>query len=76
MKEVIVILENADDIVSPFAKMPEIVRCKDCRFAHLTYDGMCKQCEQIMDDEDNMLTLYFPGDHYCSYGERKEGNKK
>lgn len=51
----------------------EIVRCKDCRFAHLTYDGLCKQCEQIMDDEDNMLTLYLPVDFYCAFGERKDG---
>ena len=52
--------------------MVEVVRCKDCRFAHLTYDGMCKQCEQIKDDDDVMLTVYFPVNHYCAYGERKE----
>ena len=52
-------------------KQPELVRCKDCRFAHRTYDGACKQCEQIKDDDDVMLTVYFPGDHYCAYGERR-----
>ena len=24
---------------------PEIIRCKDCRFATLTYDGDCKYCQ-------------------------------
>lgn len=55
-------------------KEQELVRCKNCRFAHLTYDGMCKQCEKAIDDEDNMLTLYLPGDFFCGYGEPKEGD--
>lgn len=54
----------------------KVVRCKDCRFAHLTYDGMCKQCEQIMDDEDNMLTLYLPVGFYCAFGEPREGGQE
>lgn len=62
-------------VAEMIGNMPDVVvRCKDCRFAHLTYDGLCKQCEQIMDDEDNMLTLYLPVDFYCAFGERKDGD--
>lgn len=53
-------------------KLKTVVRCNECRFAHLTYDGSCKQCEKAIDDDDNMLTLYLPGDFFCGYGERKE----
>lgn len=56
------------------SKQSEIVRCKDCRFAHMTYDGLCKQCDNATDDDDFMLTLYLPGDFYCAFGERKEGD--
>ena len=63
--EVLLIVDNQSE---------GIVRCKDCRFAHLTYDGMCKQCDQITDDDDVMLTIYLPGDHYCAYGKRKDSD--
>ena len=54
--------------------MVEVVRCKDCRFAHMTYDGLCKQCDNATDDDDIKLTLYLPGDFYCAFGERKDGD--
>ena len=66
--------DGEKDAILKWNRRIETVRCKDCRFAHLTYDGMCKQCEKATDDEDNMLTLYLPGDFFCGYGEMKEGD--
>lgn len=58
----------------PLPDVVEVVRCKDCRFAHMTYDGLCKQCDNATDDDDIKLTLYLPGDFYCAFGKRKEGD--
>lgn len=58
----------------PMKEREEIVRCKDCRFAHMTYDGLCKQCDNATDDDDIKLTLYLPGDFYCAFGKRKGGD--
>ena len=43
-----------------------VVRCKDCIFAHLTYDGECKYCDAWSGGEP----LYLDGDFYCSFGEK------
>lgn len=48
-----------------------IVRCKDCRYAHMTYGGECKYCDFWQ--EDGGEALYLDGDFYCAAGERKEG---
>lgn len=45
----------------------EIVRCKDCRYAHMSTDGSVKYCEVWFPDEAE----YLDGDNYCSCGERK-----
>ena len=55
----------------PSADVVEVVRCKDCKFAHLTYSGDCKYCDNVRDDDDFHITVYYSGDHYCSYGERR-----
>ena len=51
-----------------------VVRCRDCKYAHMTLDGLCKYCDVIaaegLDD-----AVYFEGDHYCSDGERKDGDE-
>lgn len=47
----------------------DIVRCKECKKAHLTYDGDCKYCEEWKDDDGNYIEVYHDGDHFCSYGE-------
>ena len=65
-----------EQMVEPLRDVECIVRCKDCRFAHMTYDGLCKQCDNATDDDDIKLTLYLPGDFYCAFGERKEGDGK
>lgn len=46
----------------------DIVRCKECKYAHMTYGGECKYCD-IWSLEDS---LYLDGDFFCSYGQRKE----
>jgi len=49
----------------------DIVRCGECRYAHMTYDGQCKYCDQITDDDGNVIEVYYDGSHFCSYGERE-----
>lgn len=52
----------------------EVVRCRDCKYAHMTYDGEVKYCDRIsMADEDGDYgyALYLPGDWYCADGERR-----
>lgn len=55
--------------VLPSADAVEVVRCKDCRYSHMTYDGDCKYCDKWEEDGE---ALYLDGDFYCAYGERKE----
>ena len=43
-----------------------VVRCKDCKFAHLTYDKEVKYCGQWGTDE----ALYLDGDFFCAFGEK------
>lgn len=53
----------------------DFVRCKECKKAHLTYDGDCKYCDEWKDDDDNYIEVYHDGNHYCSYGERRESDE-
>lgn len=53
----------------PSADAVEVVRCKDCKYSHMTYDGLCKYCDEW--DEDGEA-LYLEGDFYCAWGERRE----
>lgn len=50
-----------------------VVRCKDCKYAHLTDDDECKYCDMISaltDEGDPIMFQYFPPDWYCADGER------
>lgn len=49
--------------------MVEVVRCKDCKHAHMTYGGECKYCDMWEEDGE---ALYLEGDFFCAYGERRE----
>ena len=49
----------------------EIVRCKDCKYAHMTYDGDCKYCDMFTDDDGNPIERYRSGDWFCADGERR-----
>ena len=55
-----------------FEQVTELVRCKECKHAHMTYGGDCKYCDMWKDDDDFCIELYLDGGFYCSYGERKE----
>ena len=34
----------------PKSEEQEIIRCKDCKFAHKTYDGNIKHCDKWTDE--------------------------
>ena len=53
------------------AAQPEIIRCKDCRFAILTYDGDCKYCQYLEGEFGLTDAVYFDGNDYCSHAERR-----
>lgn len=52
----------------PSADAVEVVRCKDCKYTHMTYGGECKYCDMWKEDGE---ALYLDGDFFCAYGERK-----
>ena len=45
-----------------------VIRCKDCKYARMTYDGECKYCDVWFPDEAE----YLDGDYYCASAERRE----
>ena len=66
----------AIESVQPADVVP-VVRCRNCKYAHMTYSGDCKYCDRIKemtDDGDGGYggSLYLPGDWFCAYGERRE----
>ena len=69
MKEYIVSYENRffEDVI-----VGELIRCKDCKHALLTYDGDAKYCRFWDDKYDVSTSLYLDGDFYCAGAERKE----
>lgn len=48
----------------------DIVQCKECKHAHITYDGQCKYCDMWKDNDENYIEVYHDGEHFCAYGER------
>ena len=52
----------------PNCPIDEVVHCKDCKYAHMTYEGKCKYCDCWKEDGD---ALYLDGDFFCGFGERK-----
>ena len=58
---------------APTADVVTVVRCKDCKYAHMTYDGECKYCDKMKERADGeSISLYLPGDWFCADGERRE----
>lgn len=47
---------------------PEIVRCGECKYAHLTYNKEVKYCD-FWETED---PIYMSADNFCSNAERRE----
>ena len=55
------IMQILDKRIKPLpSAQPEIIRCKDCKYARLTTDGSCKYCDIWFPDEAE----YMDGD-YC-----------
>ena len=52
---------------SPAADVVEVVRCRDCKHSY-RIDGVKEEydCAKI-----SAFAKFFPGDHFCGYGERK-----
>ena len=70
-------VEKMDMLLAELKDRPDVVRCCECKYAHLTYAGEVKYCDRISmpDDEgDYGYALYLPGDFYCACGERMEEN--
>ena len=53
---------------APVVDAEPVIRCKDCKYAYMTYDGECKYCD-VWEAEGEM---YLDGDFYCAFGKRKE----
>lgn len=62
--------EQVEELIdnAPTIDAVPVVRCKECKFAHMTYGGECKYCD-VWESEDS---LYLDGDFFCAFGERKE----
>ena len=45
-----------------------IIRCNECKYAHMTANGECKYCDIWSPDEK----VYLSGDYFCASAERKE----
>lgn len=56
-----------EDDVPPAADVVEVVRCRECKHSY-RIDGAKEEydCAKI-----SAFAKFFPGDHFCSYGERK-----
>ena len=52
-----------------------VVRCRDCKYAHMTYDGECKYC-QLDIDRGYTDAAYRDGDWFCADGERRESDEE
>lgn len=48
----------------------KIIYCKDCKFAHLTTDGLCKYCGIWFPNEKT----YVSGNHFCASAEKRNND--
>ena len=55
----------------PVIRLPEIVRCKDCKYANNPQDCMISRIEELTGIEKGLL--YQP-DWFCADGKRKDVN--
>lgn len=58
--------ENAERV-----DLAPVVRCKDCKYSHMTVNGECKYCDIWFPDEAE----YTDGDYYCASGEQRDGEQ-
>lgn len=71
MKEVssgVYIVDAEAILKAPTFDAEPVVRCRKCRYAHLTEDGMqLKYCDNWCDDNQIAMELYLPSSFYCAY---------
>ena len=65
-------ISDVTNLIACLQHFEEVVRCKDCRYALLSHDGLYnKQClhpyNLFVKEEDHSI----PSDFYCSDGLRK-----
>lgn len=55
----------------PAADVRPVVLCRDCKYAQMTIDGLCKYCDRLteigVDD-----AVYLSEDFFCAAGEKRE----
>ncbi len=63
------IIDDISDNVQKYTipEQPEIIHCKDCKYAHITVDGSCKYCDIHFPSEKKHLS----GDYFCASGKRE-----
>lgn len=65
---------HSDDGITVKVDAIPLVRCRECKYSTLTYQGEMKYCEKLArKDEygDFDPTFYVSGDWYCADGERE-----
>ena len=63
--------EMLDEIENLPTVQVDVIHCRDCRYAHMTYDGYVKYCDCSKDEYGNLESLYLDGDFFCGFAERK-----
>jgi len=58
--------------MAPAVDAYTVVRCSECKYAHMTYDGECKYCDFWQEDGGD--ALYLDKGFYCAAGERRDGD--
>ena len=56
----------------PAVDAAPVVRCSECKYAYMTYDGECKYCDFWQEDGGD--ALYLDKGFYCAAGERRDGD--
>lgn len=62
------------DALELLKEQETIVRCKDCKYAVLTYDKELKYCKYFVDEygfSNGGDPLYLEADFFCKMGERR-----
>ena len=60
-------LEWIAEEASEEQKEPEVIYCKDCKYSHMTIDGLCKYCDIWFPEEE----MYESGKHFCASAEKR-----
>ena len=55
--------------INALEQQNKIVRCKDCKYSHLTYKDEVKYCDKWDEIYNSSEQLYLDLDFYCGFGE-------